>query len=166
MCVCVCAWPSTGNPLFLWVNWTHRDTVRIRPYKFSMSILHSVWHIQWKLKIKLKASKTENPKKSRLVYICTYGIWKLSLSLKCWTWNAKKSRSMQQTKLMWKTFYRTNKINEENKIKQKEEQYIYEPAGQFNWTSFRNNNIRWRFFWDKIWRNNHIQMANLSSKKM
>lgn len=37
----------------------------------------------------------------------------------------------------------------------------HEPAGQFNGTSFRDNNIGGGIFGDKIWRNNHVQVANL-----
>lgn len=42
---------------------------------------------------------------------------------------------------------------------------MHKPAGQFNWTSFRNNNIGWSIFGNKIGRNDHVQVSNLASER-
>lgn len=42
----------------------------------------------------------------------------------------------------------------------------HKPAGQFNGTSFRHNNIRWSVLCYKVWRNDHIQISNLWTKSM
>lgn len=39
----------------------------------------------------------------------------------------------------------------------------HKPAGQFNWTSFRYNDIRWSVLSNEIWRNDHVQVTNLHS---
>lgn len=41
----------------------------------------------------------------------------------------------------------------------------HKPAGQFNGTSFRDNNVGGGIFGDKIWRDNNVQVADLWSEK-
>lgn len=41
----------------------------------------------------------------------------------------------------------------------------HKPAGQFNGTSFRDNNVGGGIFGDKIWWDNNVQVADLQSEK-
>lgn len=67
--------------------------------------------------------------------------------------HARSTHTDTHIQLIWKSFIAQIKLMKSHK-----------PAGQFNRTSFRDNNIGRGIFGDKIWRNNHVQVADLENE--
>lgn len=64
----------------------------------------------------------------------------------------------------WGNIIKCNKMNEKRKSSAniyKINENDHKPACQFNWASFRHNNIAWRIFSNKIGRYHYVQVTNL-----